>query len=71
VTELSSVAQTVLSAYVSSPIKNGDKPAIAAILRAAAEQIEDLYCESDIDDSDGVVFALRQMMLIANDLEAQ
>jgi hypothetical protein len=70
-TELSSVAQTVLSAYVSSPIKNGDKPAIAAVLRAAAEQIEDLYCESDIDDSDGVVFALRQMMLIANELESQ
>ena len=70
-TELSPAAQTVLSAYVSSPIKNGDKPAIAAVLRAAAEQIEDLYCESDIDDSDGVVFALRQMMLIANELESQ
>jgi hypothetical protein len=38
-TELSPAAQTVLSAYVSSPIKNGDKPAIAAVLRAATDEV--------------------------------
>ena len=42
---------------------------IAAALRAAAEKIEDLYCDSSVDDSDGVVFALRQLMLIAAELE--
>jgi hypothetical protein len=46
--------------------------AIAAALRAAAEQIEDLYCaDLVIDDSDGAVFVLRQLMLIADELEAQ
>ena len=44
----------------------------AATLRAAAEQIEDLYCaDLVIDDSDGAVFVLRQLMLIADELEAQ
>jgi hypothetical protein len=42
---------------------------IAAALRAAAEKIEDLYCESDVDSSDGVVFAMRQLVLIAAELE--
>ncbi len=42
----------------------------AAALRAAAEQIEDLYCDGDVEDSPGVVFALRQLMLIAAELEA-
>ena len=41
----------------------------AAVLRAVAEQIEDLYCESDVDSSDGVVFAMRQLVLIADELE--
>lgn len=45
---------------------------VAAALRAAAEQIEDLYCaDLVIDDSDGAVFVLRQLMLIAAELEAQ
>jgi hypothetical protein len=43
----------------------------AAALRAAAEEIEDLYCESDVDSSDGVVFAMRQLVLIAAELEEQ
>jgi hypothetical protein len=44
----------------------------AATLRAAAEQIEDLYCaDLVIDDSDGAVFVLRQLMLIADELDAQ
>ena len=44
----------------------------AATLRAAAEQIEDLYCAYlVIDDSDGAVFVLRQLMLIADELDAQ
>jgi hypothetical protein len=47
-------------------------PLLAAALRATAEQIEDLYCaDLVIDDSDGAVFVLRQLMLIADELEAQ
>ncbi len=44
---------------------------VAAALRATADQIEDLYCDGDLEDSPGIVFALRQLMLIANELEAQ
>ncbi len=48
---------------------------LAAALRAAAVKIKDLYCDSDVEDSGteaaGIVFALRQLMLIANELEAQ
>jgi hypothetical protein len=43
----------------------------AAAFRAAAEKIEDLYCKSDVDSSDGVVFALRQLVLLADELESQ
>ncbi len=75
--ELSLAAQAILDASTSvfwrPPI---DVPAfqnksIAAALRAAADQIENLYCDSDVEDSPGIVFALRQLMLIANELEAQ
>ena len=46
-------------------------PLIAAALRATAQQVEDLYCDDlVIDDSDGAVFVLRQLMLIADELEA-
>ncbi len=44
---------------------------LAAALRAAADQIENLYCDGDVEDSPGIVFALRQLMLIANELETQ
>jgi hypothetical protein len=43
--------------------------ALPAALRAAADQIENLYCDGDVEDSPGIVFALRQLMLIANELE--
>ena len=67
-TELSPAAQTVLDAFRSSHTGQG---CLAAALRAAAEQIEDLYCaDLVIDDSDGAVFVLRQLMLIADELEA-
>ena len=56
-------------ALYNEPSFETDRKALAAALRAAAEKIEDLYCDSDIDDSDGVVFALRQLMLIADELE--
>jgi len=48
-----------------------DVRTVAATLRAAADQIETLYCDSDVDDSPGIVFALRQLMFIADELEAQ
>jgi hypothetical protein len=80
-TDLSPAAQAVLTAatqklYCLDP---EDVPmsaseygtAIAAALRAAGEKIEDLYCESDVDSADGVVFAMRQLVLIAAELEAQ
>jgi len=44
---------------------------LAAALRAAADQIENLYCDGDVEDSPGIVFAWRQLMLIANELETQ
>ena len=43
-TELSPTAQAVMDAYVSSPIRNGDRPAVAAALRAAANQMK---CAAD------------------------
>ena len=46
------------------------RPLAAAALRAAADQIETLYCDGDVEDSPGIVFALRQLMLIADELEA-
>ncbi|NBX49842.1 hypothetical protein EBT25_07850 [bacterium] len=75
--ELSPAAQVILDASTSvfwrPPI---DVPAfqsksVAAALRAAADQIENLYCDSDVEDSPGIVFALRRLMLIANELETQ
>jgi hypothetical protein len=73
--KLSPAAQAILNASTSvfwrPPI---DVPAfqnksVAAALRAAANQIENLYCDGDVEDSPGIVFALRQLMLIANELE--
>ena len=46
-----------------------DGGGLVAALRAAAAQIETLYCDSDVNDSPGIVFALRQLILIANELE--
>lgn len=63
----------ILNAWDSSP-HNCEDPeqefldALAATLRAAAYQLEDLYCESDLDDSEGVVFALRHLCLIADEI---
>ena len=66
-TNLSPAAQAILDAY--GDFEAADTDAMAAALRAAAEKIEDLYCESDVDSSDGVVFAMRQLVLIADELE--
>ncbi len=74
-TELSKEAQAVLDALYMEEL-NGPQQMMArahavAVLRAAADQVEDLYCDGDVDDSPGVVFALRQLMLIAAELEGQ
>jgi hypothetical protein len=67
---LSPAAQAVLDAYWDdAPLESGARCGLAAALRAVAEQIEDLYCESDVDSADGVVFAMRQLVLIADELE--
>jgi hypothetical protein len=70
-TNLTPAAQAVLDAWSDNTRYTRDKEpqALAAALRAAAEKIEDLYCESDVDSSDGVVFAMRQLVLIADELE--
>jgi hypothetical protein len=71
--DLSPQAQAVYDAYC----EGADNPysydggGLVAALRAVAEQIETLYCDSDVNDSPGIVFALRQLILIANELEAQ
>lgn len=68
--DLSPTAQAVLDAYEeSNDCYREERGQLAAALRTAAEQIEDLYCESDVDSSDGLVFALRHLMLIATELE--
>ena len=73
--DLSPAAQAVLDAFLDSPVDAGNYYAtrsrqIAASLRATAEQIENLYCDDDVEDSPGIVFAMRQLMLIADELEA-
>jgi hypothetical protein len=74
--ELSPAATAVLNAYMDNcgwldgPFEK-DYRCAAAVLRAAADQIENLYCDGDVEDSPGIVFALRQLMLIANELETQ
>jgi hypothetical protein len=72
--ELSPAARAVFDAHIShwtaDPYEISSE-ALAAALRAAADQIENLYCDGDVEDSHGIVFALRQLMLIANELEAQ
>ena len=73
--QLSPQAQAVLDAFLDSPVDAGNYYAtrsrqIAASLRATAEQIENLYCDDDVEDSPGIVFAMRQLMLIADELKA-
>ena len=66
---LSLAAQAI---YVAFEDATTPEAALVAVLRVAAEQIENLYCaDLVIDDSDGAVFVLRQLMLIADELEAQ
>ncbi len=70
--ELSPQAWAVLEAAYQAPDDgNATRQSVAAALKAAADQIENLYCDGDVEDSPGIVFALRQLMLIANELEAQ
>ena len=58
--------------YVAFEDATTPETALAGALRAAAKQIEDLYCaDLVIDDSDGAVFVLRQLMLIANEFDPQ
>jgi hypothetical protein len=68
--ELSPAAWAVYSA--ASVARDHARSPIAAALRAAAEQIENRYCDTDessLDDSPGIVFAMRQLVLIATELE--
>jgi uncharacterized protein (DUF2267 family) len=68
--ELSPAAQAVLEASAERWAGTRTQ-AIAAALRAAVDQIENLYCDGNVDDSPGIVFALRQLILIANEFETQ
>jgi len=74
-TELSPAAKAVVDAYWATPNEpittKGRLPRVAAALLAAADQIENLYCDCDMEDSPGIVFALRQLMIIAAELKAQ
>ena len=64
----SPAAQAVYDAVLEICPAPADEIAAAA-LRAAAEQVENMYCDNDVEDSPGVVFAMRQLMLIADELE--
>ena len=70
---VAAAAQAVWDAWETAPVSldivGADRSALAAALRTAAEQIENLYYESDVDSSDGIEFALSQLMLIATELE--
>ena len=75
--ELSPAAEAVLDAAVDAYGINysefhccADRVAAAA-LRAAANEIDDLFCESGLDDRDGLEFAIGQLFLIAHELESQ
>jgi hypothetical protein len=72
-TDLCPAAAAVLKEYelswTADPFEM-DIGALAGALRAAADQVENLYCDGDVEDSPGVVFALRQLLLIAAELEA-
>ena len=72
-TELSPAAKAVVDAYWATPNEpittKGRLPRVAAALLAAADQIENLYCDCDMEDSPGIVFALRQLMIIAAELK--
>lgn len=66
--ELSPTTQAVLDAFRTSHTGQG---CLAAALRAAANEIDDLFCESGLDDKDGLEFAIGQLFLIARELESQ
>jgi hypothetical protein len=69
--ELSPAAQAVWDAAYNTPEDCPYEHDLAAALEAAADQIENLYCDCDMEDSPGIVFALRQLMIIAAELKAQ
>lgn len=64
--ELSPTTQAVLDAFRTSHTGQG---CLAAALRAAANEIDDLFCESGLDDRDGLEFAIGQLFLIARELD--
>lgn len=68
-TELSPAAQAVLNA-VEDHAEFRYRRLAAAALRAAAAEIEDLYCSDDVEDSPGVVFALCKLLTIADELDS-
>lgn len=73
-TDLSPAAQAILKAAYKATRNpkwqtNFYSSYAAATLRAAADQIENLYCDSDVEDSPGIVFAMRHFLAIAAELE--
>lgn len=76
-TDLSPAAQAVLDAYDNSPFDEdyGDRLAIAAALRAAADQLVLVQWNGRIDPSAlhslGVNFSRDALHALANELEAQ
>jgi hypothetical protein len=64
--ELSPAALAVLTAF-----NKGWDPNLPAALRAAANEVDNLFCESGLDDRDGLEFAIGQLFLIARELESQ
>ena len=75
-TKLSPAAQAVVNAYTSTPIKNGAKPALAAVLRAAVDQAvpeEPLYYGDQRRqfERDARQHCRQQLLAIAAELEAQ
>jgi len=76
--KLSPAAQEVLDAYDNSPFDEdyGDRVAIAAVLRAAADQLVLVQWNGRIDPSNalhslGVNFSRDALHALANELEAQ
>jgi hypothetical protein len=65
-TDLSPAAQEVLDAFICCPVETSDQLALAAALRAAADQIKDPYPSDQLDTFDKIQ---SQLLAIAAELD--
>ena len=66
-TDLSPAAQAVLDAFICTPIEFSDTKALAAALRATADQLTPY----SVEYMSGAAFCRNKILAIATELEAQ